>query len=329
MKLSEQPEIVTVVASPPAGTQGSTDNIFIDAVLAALQRTGYSQNRVVRAASVRDIDLELGKILTDRVRSTIRLQFVGHSISGMLSLGATWLPECEVANRAFRYPYYVLDTSPSSLGLLAKYGGRISELMLVGCNIGSASSFGYAINGRTLTYTLAELLRCVVRGADDVVAPNELDGRGWYVPGPKHRRPKGWRYVEGQPPVWIDPGLDPVVGQGRAMTTRWFEIRAITVSLLPTPAAAPWLTVKPGAHISCNRVALEAPASALAEISIDTDQGPAQLLCGGKYLRWMDTCFVVEQTPGLSAALTETLWDDAVPALAEASAPDEPTQRSA
>lgn len=329
MKLSEQPEIVTVVASPPAGTQGSTDNAFIDAVLTTLQHTSYSQNRVVRAASVRDIDLELSKILTDKVRSTIRLQIVGHSISGMLSLGATWIPDGEVANRAFRYPYYVVDTSPSSLGLLAKYGGRISELMLVGCNIGSASSFGYAVNGRTLTYTLAELLRCVVRGADDVVAPTEFDGRGWYVPGPKHRRPKGWRYLDEQPPAWIDPGLDPVVGPGRAMTTRWFEIRAITSSLLPTPAAAPWLTVKPGAHISCNRVAPEAPVSALAELSVDTDQGPAELLCGGKYLRWMDTCYVVEQTPGLSAALTGTLWEDDIPASADATEPQTAGQRSA
>jgi hypothetical protein len=196
--------------------------------------------------------------------------------------------------------------------------------LLVGCNIGSATSFGYAVNGRTLTYTLAELLRCVVRGADDVVSPDELDPKGWYAPNPHHKRPKGWRYVEDLPPVWVDPGLDPVQARSRATTTRWFEIRSITSSLLPTPLAAPSFDVKPGVHVSCARVANEAPASALPELSIDTDQGPAQLLCGGKYLRWMDTYYVVDQTAVLSAALTETLWDATTPGHEDDAERDEP-----
>jgi hypothetical protein len=310
MLVSEQPEIVTVVASPPAGMSGPTDNSFIDAALRTLDTKKSSCNRIVRAASVRDMDIELGNILSNRFKGTVRLQIVGHSISGMLSLGASWIPDAEIVTRAFRFPHYVLDTNPAALGLLAKYAGKISEVMLVGCNVGSSSSFGYAINGRTLTYTLAEMLRCLVRGADDVVAPDEFDMRGWYVPGTHHRRPKGWRWVESTPPVWTDPCLDPVPG-GRPKISQSFELRAITSSLLPMFDVAQG-SRRPDRpiRIVCKYVASEAPQSALPELSIETDRGPAELLCGGRYLRWMDTCYVVDQTPQLAAALVALLQRD-------------------
>ncbi|MEO7734249.1 MAG: hypothetical protein ABIY55_25045 [Kofleriaceae bacterium] len=307
MRQSDQPEIVTVVACPPAGTTGSTDNSFIDSALESLASKGAHANRVVRASSVRDLDLELGKILVDGFKGTIRLQIVGHSISGKLSLGGSWLPPSEVAWRGSDPPFYVLDTNPMSLGLLSKYAGKISEIMLVGCNVGSASSYGYAINGRTLTYTLAELLRCVVRGADDVVAPGEFDAHGWYAPNPHHRRAKGWRWVESLPPVWVDPGLDPVAGF-RATTTRWFEIRSITSSSFALPSGARTIEIDPAIHLCCERIAPEPPTSALPELTIETDQGPAQLLCGGRYLRHMETYYVVDQTSELSVALSNALW---------------------
>jgi hypothetical protein len=306
MMLSDQPEIVTVVASPPPGTSGPTDNNFIDAVLRTLSAKKAPGNRIVRAASVRDLDIELSKILTDRFKGTIRLQIVGHSISGMLSLGASWIPDSELATRAFKFPHYVLDTNPSALGLIAKYAGKISELLLVGCNVGSASSFGYAVNGRTLTYTLAELLRCTVRGADDVVSPNELDARGWYEPGEHRRRPKGWRWVEAMPPVWTELGVDPIPG-ARPRTTQSFELRAITRSLLPMFDVDTRRDARRAIRITCKYVAIEPPQSALPELHVDTDRGPAELLCGGRYLRWSDICYVVDQTPQLSAALIELL----------------------
>ena len=307
MMMSEQPEIVTVVASPPAGTNGLTDNTFVDAALQTLANKKASSNRIVRAASVRDMDIELGKILSDRFKGTIRLQIIGHSISGMLSLGASWIPDTEVVARAFKFPHYVLDTNPASLGLLAKYAGKISEVMLVGCNVGSAASYGYAVNGRTLTYTLAELLRCLVRGADDVVAPDEFDVRGWYMPSAHHRRPKGWRWVESMPPVWTDPAVDPVPGS-RPRAPQVFEIRAITSSRLPMLDVGQGIETEQPIQISCKYIASETPQSALPELSVETDRGPAQLLCGGRYLRWMDTCYVVDQTPQLATALVAVLW---------------------
>jgi hypothetical protein len=305
---SDQPDTVTVVATPPAGSTGPIDNAFIDRVVEVLASRGSATNRIVHASCVRDMDVALSKIITRRFKGTIRLQIVGHSISGMLSLGASWMPEPEVATRAFVYPYYVLDTNPAALGLLAKYAGKISEVMLVGCNIGSASSFGYAVNGRTLTYTLAELLRCLVRGADDVVAPDEFDARGWYAPDLHHRRPKGWRWVEAMPPVWTDPGLDPVIS--RVKRVQSFRIRAITSSLLRSPATTKPIDLDRDSEIllTCQRVAPDKPASALPELSIETDMGPAHLLCGGQYLHWKDTYYVVDQTPQLANALTATLW---------------------
>ncbi|HEU4735046.1 MAG TPA: hypothetical protein VFT22_44450 [Kofleriaceae bacterium] len=237
---------------------------------------------------------------------------MGHSLSGILSLGASWMADAEVATAAFKYPYYALDTNPSALGLLAKYAGKISEVMLVGCNIGSASSYGYAINGRTLTYTLAELLRCLVRGADDLVSPDEFDAQGWYEPNLSHRRAKGWRWVDARPPVWVDPGLDPVSGH-RARVAKSFEIQSVTRSLLPGLTADHPIELTPPVPISCQYAAPTRSPSAIPELSVETDQGSAQLLCGGRYLRWMDCDYLIDPTPQLAAALTAQLGSAATP----------------
>jgi hypothetical protein len=300
---SEQPELVTFVACPPSDMSGPTANAFIDSALDNLNRKKPAGHRILRAASIRDLDVALCKLLSPPFRGQIRLQIVGHSLSGILSLGALWLQEPAIDT----YPFYVLDTNPAALGLLAKYIGKISEVMLVGCNIGSAASFGYAINGRTLTYTLAELLHCKVRGADDIVSPDEFDAHGWYSPGALHRRPKGWRWVDGMPPSWIDPGTDDV--RRRAQTITTVEVRAITGTRLPVPAFTKPVSLEPALQLSC--LPLDGPPpSALAEVTLDTDQGPGQLLCGGRYLRLSesDACFAIEQQPALSALLTERLW---------------------
>ncbi|HET7500323.1 MAG TPA: hypothetical protein VFK02_04945 [Kofleriaceae bacterium] len=303
---SEQPSIVTLLAAPPAGTVGPTDNLFIDHAYKTLRSRKATGHRIIRVASVRDADVEMCKILSKDFKGTVRLQIVGHSISGVLSLGGSWIPEEDMVAKAFKYPYYVLDTNPASLGLLAKYAGKISEVMLVGCNVGSSSSFGYAINGRTLTYTLAELLRCMVRGADDIVSPNEFDAQGWYEPQMHHRRAKGWRWTDARPPAWVDPGLDPTTGT-RTKATKSFEVRAVTRSLLPGLHSSELIELNPPIQLTCEYVAPVSSPSALPEISVETDQGPAHLLCGGRYLRWLDNDYLVDQSPHLPAALTAQL----------------------
>jgi hypothetical protein len=201
---SDYPNIITFVAGPPPGTVGAPEDRFLSAVLETLRSKKLPRNRIVSVSSVRDIDIELGVILSERGKDPIRLQVIGHGLSGGLALGASWIPAAEVQARAFKFPYYILDTNPAALGLLAKHAGKLSELMLVGCNIGSASAVGYPINGRTLTFTLAEVLRCTALGADDVVGPDEFDEQGWYAPRTGRRSPKGWRWNEAAPPAWVE-----------------------------------------------------------------------------------------------------------------------------
>ena len=305
MRVSEQPEIVTVVAGPPAGITGPTQNPFIDDAYRNLSARRSARNRLVRAASVRDLDLELGEILKPPFRGTVRLQIVGHSLSGTMSLGGFWLAE-----RTYDYPFYVLDTTPMALGLLAKYAGRFSEVMLVGCNIGSATSFGYAINGRTLTYTLAELLQCIVRGADDIVSPDEFDAQGWYTPAPRSRRPKGWRWIPELPPVWIDPGTDDVPYQ-RARTVVSFEVHAITGTALPVPAFTPPIVLAPAVPLICTQLEGTRSPSARSEVTLETDHGPADLLCGGRFLRLAGGYYLVDKHAQLAAMLAAQLWKTA------------------
>ena len=55
-------------------------------------------------------------------------------------------------------------------------------------------------------------------------------------------------------------------------------------------------------------MAPDKPRAALPDVSIETDRGPAQLMCGGRFLKWLDTYYVVEHSPQLSTALTTRIW---------------------
>lgn len=308
MILSDQPKTVTLVASPPP----ETDNGGLDQTFQVLTAKRVRSNLICRVTSVSDIDITLSSLLTPAFRSTVRLQIIAHAIPGSMCLGAKWTDTGIHDPGAFAFPFLVLDTNPTALGLLAKFAGKLSEVMLVGCHVGSTTSFGHAINGRTLTYTLTELLRCKVCGADDDVAPDEYDEQGWYAPAPQHRRPKGWRWSDASPPLWTDMGTDPLprnrkpIGpEGKSLE---FEIRAVRTAMLPLLASQ-----QPGdlavelpspLRVTCQYVTTTRPVSALPELSVDTDLGPAQILCGGRYVQLADTCYVVERNPSLTAALT-------------------------
>ncbi len=303
MNLSDQPKTVTLVASPPP----ETDNGGLDQTFQVLSAQGVHSHHICRVASVSDIDVALSGILTASFKGTIRLQIIGHAIPGSLCLGAKWTDTGIHDPAAFAFPFLVLDTNPAALGLLAKFAGKLSEVMLVGCHVGSTTSFGHAINGRTLTYTLTELLRCKVCGADDDVAPDEYDDHGWYAPAPQHRRPKGWRWSDASPPLWTDTGTDPLPRNrkpaGRDGKPLEIEIRAVQTAMLPLLATQEPLALPSPLRVECQYLTTARPVSALPELSVDTDLGPAQILCGGRYLNTAAACYVLDRNPQLIAAL--------------------------
>lgn len=302
------PDIVTVVACPPeSATPATVHNNFIDEVVAALTARKAAATCLLRAATVRDLDLQLGKVLPPAFRGRVKLQIIGHSFSGALLLGAAWLTSAELFPATFNPPFYALTPDPRALGCLVNYVGKISEVLLVGCNVGSDSSYGYPLNGRTLTYALAELLQCQVRGADDMVAPDEFDARGWYAPGPGKKRPQGWQWVEASHPVWLDGGPE-TSPRARAETVVTFDVRAITATLLPVPAFSQPIEISPALHVVCRQLDRKRAPSAVPEISLETDQGPAQLLCSARYLHIGDTYYTVERHPKLLEALSQNLW---------------------
>jgi hypothetical protein len=305
---SEAPDIVTMVACPPEGAAPTTvHNNFIDEVMQALTAKQATGMRILRAATMRDLDLRLGEVLTPQLRGQVRLQIVGHSFSGALLLGAAWLATGELFNETFNPPFHALTPDPRALGCLVNYAGKIQEVMLVGCNVGSDTTYGYPFNGRTLIYALAELLQCAVRGADDMVSPEEFDARGWYAPGPGKRRPHGWQWLANSHPVWIDGGPEGSPRQ-RAETVVSFEVRSITSTLLPVPACSFPVAIEPPFDISCRQLDRKRTPTAVPEMSIETDQGPAQLLCSGRYLNIGDSYYAVERHAKLLAALSQAQW---------------------
>lgn len=327
-----EPLRVTVLAGPPERpTRDPGPDDFVNAALTQIQDRS---RRLLRASSVLELDLALAKLFEEKPNRRISLQLVGHGASGLLHLGAPWLSEGDFFDNAFRYPFYVLDTNPAALGLLSQYAGRLADVMLVACEVGAESPHGYGINGRTLTYTLAELLRCPVRGADDVVAPDEFDQHGDYHPLYDHRAPTGWKWRRSGPPTWIGPisaATPSAALVERAATSRSrresapaatvplrrarepFEIVAITASRLPVPNRAWPRVLRTPVHVSC--LASNGPGLrfAPAEISVIVRQGTrpdtsAALLCGGRFLRVGTTHYAIDPSPVLSTALRPILW---------------------
>jgi hypothetical protein len=304
---SEVPDIVTVVACPMDDTSPATiHNNFIDKAVRTLTAKKAACNRLLRAASVHDMEKQISDLLPHDLQCGVKLQIVGHSLSGALLLGAGWLPSTGFWPAAHNFPFYALTPDPMVLGLLAPHAGKFKEVIVVGCNVGSDSSYGYAMNGRTLTYALAEVLRCQVLGADDLVSPDDFDAHGWYTPGAGKRRPQGWHWNEESHPEWVDGGL-PVSPRRRAETVVSFEVLSVTATLLPVPSFAP-LELHPTIHLACRQLDRDRLPSALPEISLETDQGPAHLLCSGRYLNIGDTYYSIERNPQLAAILSRHLW---------------------
>jgi hypothetical protein len=182
-------KLVTIIAERPADDYGpfQTDNGFVADVIAKL-----SDVTIYRAASVVDIARVL-KAICDDDDEMLSVQLIGHGSSGQLRLGACFMAD---ETKARRWPYFVLDTTPSAIGFLAKFADRIGELALVGCNVGAEHS-DWPVNGRALLYCLAEALHCTTSGADAITSPNCFDSTGRYI-GPASI----WEWSDIGPPAF-------------------------------------------------------------------------------------------------------------------------------
>jgi hypothetical protein len=183
--------LVTIIATRPADEYGpfQTDNGFIaDAV------TRLASVPTHRAASIVDVDVtRVLKATCSEDDEMLSVQLVGHGSSGQLRLGACFMQD---EAKARRWPYFVLDTTPSPLGFLAKFASRIGELTLVGCNVGAEQS-DWPVNGRALLYCLSELLQCTTRGATAITSPEWFDQSGRYT-GPSST----WQWSSAGPPTF-------------------------------------------------------------------------------------------------------------------------------
>src|SRR5262245_6337747 len=119
---NEAPDIVTVVACPPEGVApGAIHNNFIDEVMQTLAARKAAGLRIVRAATMADLDLRLGEILTPQPHCRVKLQIIGHSFSGALLLGAAWLATSELFEDTFNPPFHALTPDPRALGCLVNH----------------------------------------------------------------------------------------------------------------------------------------------------------------------------------------------------------------
>ncbi|HWU89386.1 MAG TPA: hypothetical protein VN253_19125 [Kofleriaceae bacterium] len=206
----------------------------------------------------------------------IRIQVIGHAQSGSISLGANWLPR----KYWYSYPYYVFDSNPRALLFLGRFVNRVDEVVLAGCFAGSWHSNGFEVNGRTLMFTLAEMWKCKVRGADEAVSVEGFDNQGWYVG--KEVDPVGW--------VWnVQKGSATHEPQKR-------ELQFVEKQLSkPKSIAAYGQTFNDAATLDelCDYFNAEAdethrPRLALPELELELNYQDgnvrAWLLCGGRFL---------------------------------------------
>lgn len=302
----QEPLLVSIISAPPKGVPDQ-GNELIGKITTLFRERGVP---LLPAASVLAIDLHLEKLTDENPGKLLSVQLIGHAMSGQLYLGASWMPNNEIRSGP---PFYILDTNPAALGLLSKYAGHLADLTLVGCDIGSTSSYGYAINGRTLTYTLAEVLQCPVRGADDQVSFDEFNDQGVYAPATIHRKPTGWKWSVENPPEWMpgSHGVPPVADTA----IRKLKLIAVTNTRLPVPNRK--LPRELPAPIKLSGRKLRDPHShprfALPEVTVvvqdaDNSRHHAELLSGGRYLKLANDYYVIDQNAELSMGLTRCLW---------------------
>ena len=288
---------LTILADKPQGATGVDDTGFVDAMAAAFGAIPGAT--LVRASTILDVDSALTEAEADAAGKPLSVQIVGHGTSGQLLLGMTWLPE----DAARAYPFYVIDTNPVALGFFRNHRGKLADLTLVGCHVGSVGNPDIeddAVNGRSLTFVLSELLQCrVVAPIDYVAAADFKDGlyagtlNGW-----------AWSDHLG-PPRWLGDTPVEVAHDGDATT---LEIDRIDRTALAIKSRGPHTVARP---IAVDAIQIDKPPLRFATPELDvnlTTHGKARIVGNRRYIVTQDKQFAIKNRDVLTRDLRKSLW---------------------
>jgi len=290
---------LTILAGKPEGATGVDDTNFIDTMAAALG--ALPACNLVRAASIIDVDSALSDAETaaEKAGLPLSVQIVGHGTSGQLLLGMTWIAQ-DVARA---YPFYVIDTNPVALGFFRNHRGHLADLTLVGCHVGSVGDAEIeddAVNGRSLTYVLSELLQCRVAAPINYVATDDFDD-GVYsgiVNGWAWSTPKG-------PPSWVEPTHEHEAHLGDRTT---LEIDRIDRTALATRARGPHALAPP---IAVDAIEVDRPRLKFATPELDvnvTTLGKARIVGNRRYLVTEKQQYAIQNRDAVTRDLRRSLW---------------------
>jgi hypothetical protein len=296
-----EPYRLTILANKPDGADGVDDTGFVDAMAAAFAATPGCN--LARASTILDVDSALSNAETAAGNRPVSVQIVGHGTSGQLLLGMTWIAE-DVARS---YPFYVIDTNPVALGFFRNHRGKLADLTLVGCHVGSTGNPDIeddAVNGRSLTFVLSELLQCHVDAPIDYVAATDFEN-GLYT-----GILNGWEWGNPVgPPSWKKkpPGVYEA-HEGDATT---LEIDRIdrTALALALKSRGPHALATP---IKIDAIEIAKPNLKFATPELDvnlTTHGKARIVGNRRYIVTQeDKQFAIKSRDLLTRELRRSLW---------------------
>ncbi|MEQ1735266.1 MAG: hypothetical protein ABL886_02405 [Rhodoglobus sp.] len=267
--------------------------------------------KVMRAKHIEDVALRITEAWNDPKRNgrKLALQIVGHGVSGVLHLGSSWLEnQLEIV---YADPFYCLDTNPWSLGFLGEHRGKFDQITLVACRVGAGDADGYAINGRTLVYTLCEHLQTKVVAAMDANDPSEYDQQtGDYKPSVNHLRPCSWEWISSDtPPVYNNPNGTSEPSLLRVAHTPLVNVRMKRIHAL-VPAARR-MPIDTDVLLECALLndpsLLHAAAELRVAIAMEGNDVAATMFANGRVLRVGSDVFAVDNHERVRRVIAELL----------------------
>jgi hypothetical protein len=171
---------VTVIAKKPSKEYGpfsDADERLFAATMKKLQAGKGPKPEL--AASVKDLEA----ILTNAKQKAgskklLSVQVIGHGFSGVLRLGASFMPSVVTSGSD---PFFCIDTNPDSCNYMSKHRGEINDISLLGCNVGAPTYQTWPMTGRSLLYCYCDVLQCTVRAPVEVISDEDFDDSGRFT----------------------------------------------------------------------------------------------------------------------------------------------------